>query len=568
MRNNRIFIPMVVSLAIFANLGFYFGQDIFNNKSHAVEEKKTNELSKKRGELNITGGKNKKYRIILKKIYTSDKIGSKGFYNSIYNVPEFAQAIEIQGKKAIPFNRENIIETDEYGEANFKNILLGEYEIKALDEAENIAIYNIRIPSSNKKEDKYFKIDLKDEKINGGAFEIRVLDGNKPVENMNYGLYKIVKTAEEIAEEGIESIDSEKIDSDGNMVEKIYRDLKTDKDGYIRANELDLGKYYIKLEETNPKYIWDERKIDLEIDSIGAVRLNGGLKAGEVITKEIQAYSIPKIDAKINNKDLNIDTNFLTPFVYNYTVEIPNNLDEYSNMYFSTYFDQNIILTNTEIKIDGEIVELPIEEGIGIIRIDLNDKDKLRGKKKVEINYKAEVSDKIDNKDMLGNSSFIEFSVLGLNEKSESNILGVNPTYGSLKIINKDKKYEHAIQGSIFELKDGDKTIKKGKTDTRGYLVWEKVPYGKYELIQSNPSKEYRNEYKRIKPIQIEINNQNIDKKLIVENSILKKGFFTRDNIIIAVSLLILISLIVFIIKKRKINSNQKPDDNDKDYKV
>ena len=576
------------------------------NKSEGKEEKKTDskedkkeekennenpEISEKRGTLTIIGEKTnppKRYKVILKKLYTSKKIGSKSFYDDVYNVPEYAQAIEIQGSRPVAFNRENIIEADENGKAVFSGLVLGEYEIREENESADLPFYTVKIPTANSTDEKNFNIEIKNEKLTGGAIEFRTFDGEEPVKDMKYSLYRIVKKdgeeekEEEKEKDGEEKSEDEKSeekknsdkkssdkseeseeheDSDGNTVVKVGKDIITNEYGYISVSDLELGSYYVEMSEPASGYLKDEKKTRFEVDALGSVKMNGGVKIGKVISNDIQVYSVPEIKDSINGKDKTLKTNTEEPFEFRYTISIPNNIEEYDNLYFNNIIDEKLEFKEVKAELDGRplTIEQDFTEGNKLI-VNLNQQEKFKGKEKIDITVKCEVLNSIEDKAPIVNEAYMDYYVADMSKRADADEMTVTPTYGKIKIINQDKKNESMIQGGKFALKKGEETVIEGTTDTRGNIVWDKVPYGEYELVQSAGSDKYDSPYKEAKNMEIVIDDEHTDEKIVVENTKINEGLFRKENLIYIIPIAILIAIIAFFIRRNKKQKRRKRD--------
>lgn len=522
-----------------------------NKEKNKVEDKENSKrISEKRGSITILGEKSKepkRYKIILKKLYTDNKIGTKEFYKNIYEVPDYAQAIEIQAENPITFNRENIIEANENGKAIFSNLLLGEYEIREESESSELPFYSVKIPTSNSKDEKNFDLKIKYEKLKGGAIEFRALDGEEPVKDMKYGLYKL----EENPQESIEENSSEYIeDEDGNYVKKIGKDIITDEFGYISISDLELGKYYVKLIEANPKYIKDLRKTYFDVDALGSVKMNGGIKVGKVISNDIQVYSIPKVENSINDKGNLFSTNIGEEFYLKYKVDIPKNIQEYENIYLKSILNENIEVKEIKFKLDEKKIELENSQNGNEILINLNQQDKLKGKKKIEIKLKAKIKDTIKNKDKLNVVSNLSYSILGETYENIIENFIITPTYGKIKVVNQDKKSGTMIQGSKFSIRQNGKVIKEGMTDTRGILEWDKIPYGEFDLVQDESSNKYSSPYKKSPTKKIKVDDEKVNQKILIENKKENEKLIKSENIQYLILTTVIIGVIIFFINK------------------
>ena len=548
----------------YINADFLSSSEFSFKPDKKKEDESVSKLSDKRGSITIKGKKsdigedNKKYKIVLKKLYTSNSIEEKTFFNKFYEIPEYAQGIEIDDTKIIPYNRENIVVADEDGKAVMKNLLLGEYEISSAEEGTDMIVHTVRIPLLNKNEDKNFNIELIDEELNGGSVEMSVTESGIPVEGLSYGLYK--------AEEQVENTEnSEQQDGTETEGEKIGENIASDKNGMVFVNELESGKYYFKLAEAKDGFILDNKRHYFEIDSLGKVQHNGGIKVGKVVEVRAEAYRDLYVNAKINsdNKNRKKKINLSTPFKLQYQVDIPKNIEEYSNIVFESNLSEKLNIKSMKLDVDGKTENsLNTRRDNNKISIEISDITALKGKKAINIEVQVDIREDIESKEAISNSMTSHFNLFENQYESESKKLEIIPTYGKLKLINQDKSDGMKIQGSVFQVKLDDKVVVESTTDTRGSIVWDKLPYGNLEIVQVKESKVYEEPYKLSRPVKYEMNDSKAKGgNIIVKSSKKGTGIFDKENLPYTIGITAaLIIAIAMGIRKKKQNKKAKTE--------
>lgn len=549
---------MFIAVAFLASLTFAYNISGMKNYIANAEDKEveSSKLSSKRGSITINGRKadigeeNRKYRVVLKKLYTSKDIESSDFFSKYYEVPEYAQGIQVEDGKKMSYNRENIIVADDEGKAIMQDMVLGEYEIREADEGAGIPVHIVRLPLLNNSEDSNFNVEVSAEKMPGGAVEMFVREAGAGVDELEYGLYKVDQIPQ--------------ADEEGNMPDvegvKVGDSYKTDENGMIVANDLEMGKYYFAMEEPKKGFLKDEEKHYFEIDRLGKIKNSGGVKIGKVESLNVEVHRSLEQIGGINGKHLEADSNLATPIRFEYTTVIPKNIGDYSDIVITDEFDSKYDIKSVEVSIDGaKADDIPIENNNNNLRIDFSDTSKLINKNKFVVKVIAEIKAEEDSKEVIKNTMKVNYNLLDRALEHQTEETRITPTYGRIRLINVDKTENHPIQGNTFQLKLNDKVVNEGVTDTRGNIRWEKVPYGELIIEQVGASDKYEFEYKLAKPVLFVMDDSGArGSKITVKTPRKGLGLFSEEYLPFTIGgIILIISLFIYLNrrrKKRKIN--------------
>ncbi len=543
---------MFIAVAFLATLTFAYNMNSIKSYIVNAEDKEVeSKLSNRRGNITINGRKadvgeeRRKYRVVLKKLYTSKDIESKDFFSKYYEVPEYAQGIEVEDDRKMSYNRENIIVADDEGKATMQDMVLGEYEVTEADEGAGIPMHTVRLPLVNSKNDENFNLEISTEKMPGGAVEMFVRESGSGVEGLEYGLYKVDQIPQP--------------DEEGNIPDvggtKIGENHKTDESGMIIVNDIEMGKYYFSMEGSKKGFLRDEKKHYFEVDGLGKIKSSGGVKIGKVVSLEANIYRSLELDGGINGKHIKAQSNLATPIRYEYTTVIPKNIGDYSDIVITDDFSSKYDIKSMEVTVDGaKADDIPIENNNNRLKIDISDTSRLMNKKKLVIRVVAEIKAEEDSKEIIRNEMKVNYKLLDRDFEHVTETTEITPTYGMIRILNVDKGADHPIQGNTFQLKLDGKVVNEGVTDTRGMLRWYKVPYGDLVIEQVKATDKYEFKYKLAKPVNYKMDDSGAkESKITVKTPRKGTGPFSEDYLPFTIGgAILIIALVVYLVKRRK----------------
>lgn len=409
--------------------------------------------------------------------------------------------------------------TDAKGEAVFKDLPLGRYEVKAIEGPKHIAldkttfIVDIPMTSTDGKDLNYdVHIYPKNETKRGSVELMKKGEGDKVLPDAEFHLFEKNK------------------DSTSTQV-KTPKPLVTGTDGKIRVESLEYGDYYF-IEEKAPKgYLTSKEEYPFAIKETGKL---------VKLEKDVKNYKEPTIEKTINDSSKNAGINRETEYTYDIKTLLPENIQTYKNYVVTDVLDDRLEVVGTPIvmidgkKVDESIVNV-IVAGQKVIA-SVEDFSKVTGKE-LHLQITAKIKGDVQSGVEIPNKAVLDFvnkdDVSSEKDGKPSNEVVVTPTMGNIKIEKIDGKNKSLkLEGARFELRDkkGNIVVVNKKkmddiTDANGIITWNEIPYGEYQIVETVAPK-YKDEdgaveqYQKLRdPIDIKIDK---DHKLIdlqVENN-------------------------------------------------
>ncbi len=376
------------------------------------------------------------------------------------------------------YNENNVLlftkETDSNGKVIIDNLPLGKYYIK---EKQANFYYEKTSEIIN------FEIKVNNEVIKKTMTNKKLLG---KVELEKYGEeFNITNNEPKYTTKPLSNIEFNLYREDGSLIDS----LKTNENGYL-SKELELGKYYLQektklsnYKENNEKYYFEIKKDNNKAVNV-KLRVNNYLKKGGVEFSKEELLTFNGIQDTI--------------------MEI--------------YNDNNELLLTKKTDKEGKIVinNLPL------------------GKyyfKEKEANFYFQITDELVPFEITNDGEIIKARLS--NEKIVGN-LEINKKGENYHFIDNDIVYENeSLHGIEFQIYDSsDKLIGSIKTDTNGHAKYEKLPLGRYYLIEKTCIDKYVCDNRIDFEIQKGSNNKAIDVKLDIVNE-LKKGNleFTKTDL-------------------------------------
>ncbi|MED1285380.1 SpaA isopeptide-forming pilin-related protein [Bacillus mycoides] len=409
--------------------------------------------------------------------------------------------------------------TDAKGEAVFKDLPLGRYEVKAVKGPDHIEldkstfIVDIPMTSADGKDLNYdVHIYPKNETKRGSVELIKKGEGDSVLPGAEFHLFK-------------------KNEDGTNTQVKTPLPLVTGSDGKISVDSLEYGNYYF-IEEKAPKgYLTSKEEYPFAIKETGKL---------VKLEKDVKNYKEPTIEKTINDSSKNAGINRETEYTYDIKALLPEDIQTYQNYVVTDVLDDRLEVVGTPIvmidgkKVDESIVNV-IVAGQKVIA-SVEDFSKVTGKE-LHLQITAKIKGDVQSGVEIPNKAVLDFvnkdDVSSEKDGKPSNEVVVTPTMGNIKIEKIDGKNKSLkLEGARFELRDkkGNIVVVNKKkmddiTDANGIITWNEIPYGEYQIVETVAPK-YKDEdgaveqYQKLRdPIDIKIDK---DHKLIdlqVENN-------------------------------------------------
>ena len=355
--------------------------------------------------------------------------------------------------------------TDNEGKILINNLPLGKYYLEEKEANFYFKITDEKVPFEIKNDGEIIRTFLTNEKIVGDLEIYKVGENYHFIDNdIIYEKTKLHNIAFDLYQE------------DGTLIDHII----TNKNGYVKYNNLPLGKYYLVEITDLDNYNHDNNKYSFEIKKNG--------NEGVPVKLTIENY-LKKGNLEFTKLDLNTNEG-----IENTIVEI--------------YSSDNKLLLTKETNKDGKVIINNLPVGKYYIK----EKEanyyyqKTNEKIEFEIKEKETVKAKMTNKKIVGD---LELFKNGEDYKYKDN----------------DIIYEKSGLANIeFELYDvTNKLITTIKTNDDGYVKYSDLPLGKYYLIEKTKLNNYRKNNDKITFEIKKDGNNGIPVKQVVDNY-LKKG--------------------------------------------
>ena len=462
-------------------------------------------------------------------------------------------------------------DTDSNGKIYIENLSYGKYYLKEIRSHELYELNNEKIYFEIKNDQEIKKITMTNKKIMGNLDVYKTIFDNNTINYKNIGLGGITFKI---------------FDNNNNLI----RSIKTDSSGYIKVNSLPLGKYYLIEENSNPSYQNNSTKYYFEIkkDSNNMaidVKLNiyNYLKKGNLVFYKIDSENNVGIkDTLIGIYDLNNEL-LLSKKTDNEGKMIIDNLpvgkyylkELEANYYYQKsneiiYFEieENKItektMANKKIVGSLEIIKngenyhfinnsIYYEKGLlhGIEFSLYSDNKFIKDIRCDDKGYikmdnlplgKYYVIEKTKLEKYQDNNDKYEFEIKKNSNNEAINVkLEINNFLkkGNLVFYKKDSETKEGIKDTVIELYDANNhLLLTYKTDEKGTITINNLPYGKYYLKEKESNYYYQ---KSDEIINFEINSNKetivkemINKKILGNIEVNKYGekhFFKDNNI-------------------------------------
>ena len=365
-------------------------------------------------------------------------------------------------------------ETDSGGKIIIKDLPMGEYYLIEKEANESYQLASEKINFEIKDSD-ITKINMENQKL-VGSLELTKYGEKESIKNNSISYEKIK----------LSNITFELYDEKDNLIDTIT----TDNNGYLKYDNLPLGKYYVKEKSILDNYIFSNKKYYFEIKKDNDKVVNAILEINNYLKKGTIEFT------KLDNET---------------KVGIPNTIME-------IYDINNNLLFTKETDINGKIIikDLPIGEYYLIEK----EANYFYHKENMKITFvikedKEMVKPKMYNQKLIGS---LELTKYGEKESIENN----NISYKKTKLSN-----------ITFELYDEkDNLIDTITTDNNGYLKYDNLPLGKYYVKEKSILDNYVfNNEKHY--FEIKKDNDKVVNAILEINNYLKKGtleFTKLDN--------------------------------------
>ncbi|OUA67363.1 SpaH/EbpB family LPXTG-anchored major pilin [Bacillus thuringiensis] len=446
--------------------------------------------------------------------------------------------------------------TNEKGEAVFKDLPLGRYEVKEIAGPPHVNLnpntYTVDIPMTSANGDvlNYDVHIYPKNEIKRGAVELTKTGAkDKTLAGAEFSLFK---------EDGTE----------------IQKNLVTGADGKIRVQGLAYGKYYFQETKAPTGYVLDPTKYEFFIKESGTISPDGAIKSGVVVEVKVKNYEEPEIDKKINGDLETLPINPKKDYTYDIKTLIPEDIKEYKKYVVTDTLDNRLVIQGKPVvKIDGVEVDASIVEVIvdgQKVTATVKDFSKLDGKKQLHLQITSQIKEGVPAGTEIPNTAKIDFTNNhDVTKEKETKPVIVVPTIGNIALTKVDgEDHTKTLQGAEFELRDksGKVVVVEGKevkgvSDANGVIHWNNIPYGEYQVVETKApiyTKEdgTTGSYQLLKdPIDVKIDADHQTIKLTVENN--KSGWNLPSTggmgtILFTVVGLVLMAAAVFIFMRRK----------------
>jgi len=409
--------------------------------------------------------------------------------------------------------------TNEKGEAIFKDLPLGRYEVKEVAGPPHVNLnpntYTVDIPMTNESGN-VLNYDVhiypKNETKRGAVELTKIGAKDKALAGAEFSLFK---------EDGTE----------------IHKGLVTDANGKIRVQGLAYGKYYFQETKVPTGYVLDPTKYEFFIEQSGTINEDGTITSGVVVKVKVKNYEEPTIDKKINDNLEVLPINTKENYTYDIKTLIPEDIKDYKHYVITDNLDNRLLIQGKPVvKIDGVEVDASIVEVIvegQKVTATVKDFSKLNGKKELHLQIKSQIKEGVPTGTEIPNTAKIDITnKYDVSKEKETKPVIVIPTTGGITLTKVDSSNKKALKGAEFELRDekGQVVVVEGKevkgtSDENGVIIWNNLPYGEYQIVETKaPTYEKEDgttgSYQLLKdPINIKIDENHKVIKLKVENN-------------------------------------------------
>lgn len=409
--------------------------------------------------------------------------------------------------------------TNEKGEAIFKDLPLGRYEVKEVAGPPHVNLnpntYTVDIPMTNESGN-VLNYDVhiypKNETKRGAVELTKIGAKDKALAGAEFSIFK---------EDGTE----------------IHKGLVTDANGKIRVQGLAYGKYYFQETKVPTGYVLDPTKYEFFIEQSGTINEDGTITSGVVVKVKVKNYEDPTIDKKINGDLEVLPINPKKNYTYDIKALIPEDIKDYKHYVITDNIDNRLLIQGKPVvKIDGVEVDASIVEVIvegQKVTATVKDFSKLNGKKELHLQIKAQIKEGVPTGTEIPNTAKIDITNKhDVSTEKETKPVIVIPTTGGITLTKVDSSNKKALKGAEFELRDekGQVVVVEGKeikgiSDENGVITWNNLPYGEYQIVETKaPTYEKEDgttgSYQLLKdPINIKIDENHKVIKLTVENN-------------------------------------------------
>lgn len=409
--------------------------------------------------------------------------------------------------------------TNEKGEAIFKDLPLGRYEVKEVAGPPHVNLnpntYTVDIPMTNESGN-VLNYDVhiypKNETKRGAVELTKIGAKDKSLAGAEFSLFK---------EDGTE----------------IHKGLVTDTNGKIRVQGLAYGKYYFQETKVPTGYVLDPTKYEFFIEQSGTINEDGTITSGVVVKVKVKNYEDPTIDKKINGDLEVLPINPKENYTYDIKTLIPEDIKDYKHYVITDNLDNRLLIQGKPVvKIDGVEVDASIVEVIvegQKVTATVKDFSKLNGKKELHLQIKAQIKEGVPTGTEIPNTAKIDITNKhDISKEKETKPVIVIPTTGGITLTKVDSSNKKALKGAEFELRNekGQVVVVEGKevkgtSDENGVITWNNLPYGEYQIVETKaPTYEKEDgttgSYQLLKdPIYIKIDENHKVIKLTVENN-------------------------------------------------
>ncbi|HDR6289135.1 TPA: SpaH/EbpB family LPXTG-anchored major pilin [Bacillus cereus] len=476
-------------------------------------------------------------------------------FNKISNDGKIAEESVTPVTNATPIT----VTTDANGQAVFKDLPLGRYEVKEVAGPPHVNLnpntYTVDIPMTSKTGDvvQYDVHMYPKNEIKRGAVELTKKGAeNKDLAGAEFSIFK----------------------ADGTTVQA---GLTTGADGKIRAEGLEYGDYYFQETKAPKGYVLDATKYPFSIKESGTINADGTIRSGVVVPVEIKNYLEPTIDKKINNDLEFLPINPLKDYNYDIKTLIPEDIKDYKNYVVTDNVDDRLNIVGTPVvKIDGVVVDSSVVEVVVVgqkVAATVKDFSKLDGKKEFHLQIKSQIKEGVPSGTEVPNTATIDFTNKNnVTGEKESKPVIVTPTNGSIQLTKVDGSDGKTLAGAEFELRDKDGKVVvvegkpvKGVSDAKGLITWNNIPYGDYQIVETKAPTYTKEDgstasYQQLRdPIDVKINAEHQKIELNVKNN--KSAWYLPSTggmgtILFTVVGIVLMAAAAFVFFRRKTVNN------------